>query len=348
MGTIDSARKPRLPWYDFSRLWSFNAYYNVVMGSRGTGKTFGAKVKGIKNAIHKGEEFIYLRRYKDELKFSRDGFFADVVAEGKFPEIDFKVDGNKGLWAPAYTADWDKRPWKVCVHFFALSVGGQIKSQSFPDVTLLIYDEFVIEKGNVQYLDNEVKKFNDFYSTIDRYKGKTRALFLSNSVSIMNPYFLAWNIEPKQDDDWMILKSGFIAVHFHKSAEFQEAVFATPFGKFIQGTEYADYAVGNQFLDNNDLMIASKTPEARYRWTLETLHGGYMSLWYDRQAYCWYAQRKRPKAEDIHTLDPAKVSPHKTLLINSDKHFSLVKTAFRHGRLFFDSPQTRNAFREVL
>src|SRR5690625_3595853 len=86
----------RLPWYDFSTLWSYNGFYNVVMGARGTGKTFGAKIKGIKDAIHKGHQFIYLRRYKNEIQFARDGFFADVVAEGYFPQYDFKVEGNKG------------------------------------------------------------------------------------------------------------------------------------------------------------------------------------------------------------------------------------------------------------
>lgn len=345
----------RLPWYDFSTLWSYNGFYNMVLGARGTGKTFGAKIKGIKDAIHKGTEFIYLRRYKDEIKFSKDGFFADVVAENKFPNIVFKVDGTKGYWDHKQDADYTgdevdpkDRDWKVCVHFFALSVGGQIKSQSFPNVTLLIYDEFVIEKGNIQYLPNEVKKFNDFYSTIDRYTGKTRALFLSNSVSIMNPYFLAWNIEPEPGEDWLLRSNGFIVIHFHKDEAFTNAVLATPFGRFIQGTDYADYAVGNTFADNNRLMIGEKTPDAQYRYSLETMSGGTMSIWYDRPHRVWYAQRKRPKQESVYTLDPANVSPSKTLMINSDQPLSVIKTAFRHGRLFFDAPQTRNAFRELL
>ena len=343
----------RLPWYDFSRLWSFNGFYNIVMGARGTGKTFGAKVKGIKDAVNKGHEFIYLRRYKEEIKFARDGFFADVVAEGVFPQYSFKVEGNKGFWDYA-SNDWMdddntvKRPWKVCVHFFALSVGGQIKSQSFPNVKLVIYDEFVIEKGHVQYIPNEVKKFNDFYSTIDRYRGDTRVLMLSNSVSIMNPYFLAWNIEPRKNEDWMILADGFLVVHFHRSDDFNQAVFQTPFGRFIEGTEYADYAVGNEFADNTDLMLGNKTPDAQYRYTIETVMGGTMSIWYDRQKSCWYAQRKRPKMENIFTLNVNNVSPHKTLWLNSDPLFSQLKSAFRHGRLFFDTAQTRNAFRELL
>ena len=350
--TDDSSR---LPWYDFSRLWSYNGFYNVVMGARGTGKTFGAKVKGIKDAIRKGHEFIYLRRYKEEIKFARDGFFADIVAENIFPDVVFKVDGNKGYWDWKQDADREglevpssERDWKLCVHFHALSVSGQIKSQSFPNVKLVIYDEFVIEKGHIQYIPNEVKKFNDFYSTIDRYRGDTRVLMLSNSVSIMNPYFLAWDIEPQSNQDWMILFDGFLVVHFHKDDEFNQAVFRTPFGKFIEGTEYAEYAVGNEFADNNDLMLGNKTPDAVYRYTVETISGGSMSIWYDRDKMCWYAQRKRPKMENIYTLNPHNVSPHKTLWLNSDPLFSQVKSAFRHGRLFFDTAQTRNAFRELL
>ena len=358
MTTVDKKRdrtddSSRLPWYDFSRLWSFNGYYNMVLGARGTGKTFGAKIKGIKDAINRGHEFIYLRRYKDEIKFAKDGFFADVVAENMFPGIDFKVDGNKGYWDYANHSNGEPkkdrdRDWKVCVHFFALSVGGQIKSQSFPNVKLIIYDEFIIEKGNVQYIGNEVKKFMDFYSTIDRYRGDTRALFLSNSVSIMNPYFLAWEIEPRDGEDWMILNDGFIVVHFHKSEQFSAAVMGTPFGRFIANTEYADYAVSNTFADNHDVMVAPKPPSAQYRFTLETVHGGVMSVWLDRDTRSWFAQRKRPKKEHILTLNTNNVSPKKTLVFANDLELSTIKTAFRHGKLWFDTSQTRNAFRELL
>lgn len=357
MSTINHvSESDRLPWYDYSKLWSYNGFYNAVLGARGTGKTFGAKIKGIKDAIHKGHEFIYLRRYKEELKFARDGFFADVIAENKFPGIVFKVDGNKGYWD--YATDEEKaggestnseHQWKVCVHFFALSVGGQMKSQSFPNVRLIIFDEFVLEKGFTQYIPNETKIFNEFYNTVDRYKGVTRVLFLSNSVSIMNPYFLSWDVEPRNTgDDWMILYDGFLVIHFHKSDAFSSAVLGTPFGRFISGTDYADYAVGNTFADNHDLLIGHKTPEAQYRLTIEMMFGGYMSIWYDRQESMWYAQRKRPRKENIYTLNPANVSPDKTLWLNNDPMLSRLKTAFRHGRLMFDAAQTRNAFREIL
>lgn len=337
-----------LPWYNFSRLFSYNAYFNCVLGSRGTGKTFGAKVKGIKDAINSGSEFIYLRRYKDELKFSRDGFFADIIKAEKFPDYDFKVDGNKGYFAHVDTRDMKKdRPWKVCVYFYALSQGGQIKSQSFPNVGLLIYDEFVIERGHIHYLPNEVQAFLNFYSTIDRNTGRCRVLMLSNSVSIMNPYFLAWNIEPQEGQEWIIKNNGFIAVHFDKSEAFIQAIYQTPFGKFIKDTDYSKYAVENKFKDNNDYLIELKPENARYRWTLETVESGTLSLWEDPQTRTWYAQRKRPKVEDIKTLNPDEASPHKTLLLPNDRFLQTVKTAFRHGNMRFDKAQSRNTFREL-
>src|SRR5699024_2808585 len=119
-----------------------------------------------------------------------------------------------------------------------------------------------------------------------------------------------------KNEDWMILFDGFIVVNFHQSDAFRGAVAATPFGKFIQGTEYGSYAVDNQFADNHDVMVAAKTPEAEYFYTLETVHGGVMSIWHDPVEYYWYAQRKRPKAEDIYTLNPNNVSPSKTLVLH--------------------------------
>lgn len=347
---MSTKTKQRLPWYDFSRLWSFNAQFNAVLGARGTGKTFGAKVKGIKDAIHKGHEFIYLRRFTDDIQETKESFFADIIAENIFPGIDFKVQGNKGFWDYATNNDAKdaKRPWKLCVHFFALSTGARRKSMSFPKVHLIIFDEFILDEGVTHYLPNEVNALMNFYSTVDRNTDRVRVLMLSNSVSIMNPYFLSWKVEPEDTQEWMILYDGFIAIHFHDSTEFAQAVYQTRFGQFIQGTQFGDYAVGNSFKDNHDLMIATKTPDARYMLTIETIHGGAMSIWLDRSTWTYYAQRKRPKQENIYTLDPHNVSPHRTLWIGSDPLLGTLKTAFRHGKMWFDAAQTRNAFRELL
>ena len=82
----------------FRQILSYNAVINMVMGARGLGKTYGAKRMVIKNMLEKGEQFIYLRRYRPELKGCKT-FFADISHE--FPEYEFRVHGNEAQYRGA-------------------------------------------------------------------------------------------------------------------------------------------------------------------------------------------------------------------------------------------------------
>ena len=341
--TTKTKASERLPFYNFNKIWSYNAYYNFVLGARGTGKTYGAKKKAIKDAINKGEQFIYLRRYKTEMTTARNTFFSDVKQD--FPAHEFKIQGNEAMM---------KRDgqWDTIGYFVSLSKAGSQKSVSYPRVTKIIFDEFILNEGAIRYLPDEAILFNEFYSTVDRYRGQVRVLFLANSVSIMNPYFLAWDIDYDPHSDWVVSHVSkstgrpFIVVHFHDSQVFAAKVFETPFGEFIKNTDYANYAVGNQFQDYDANLIAKKSSEADYVMTVETKAGTF-SVWKNRQDNKWFVQEKLPEQQVIFTLMPNNMSESKILLYTSDKIFQSVKTAFRQGRLLFDTPVSRNAFREI-
>ena len=53
-------------YYNYDQLWSRNGTFNFVTGARGLGKTYGAKLFCIRNALRNGDQFIYLRRYNTE------------------------------------------------------------------------------------------------------------------------------------------------------------------------------------------------------------------------------------------------------------------------------------------
>lgn len=363
----------KLRYYDYAKLFSFNATYNFLVGGRGLGKTFGAKVKATKDAVNttrfettkqtvwksdtkaveqavhavmNGDQFIYLRRYKPELRLARDTFFADF--QHKFHRMDFRVQGIEAQMSPIKYRNTKGRPWATIGYFIALVNGQSYKSVAFPNVKLIIFDEFIIEKGALHYLPDEAKVFNNFYSTVDRYQDKTRVLFLANSVAINNPYFIEYGIDPRHADEngFIRLFNGFMLCHFPDSKEFESDVYKTAFGQFIEGTEYADYAVSNKFADNADSLIRTKSENAKYFFTLECLTGTF-SIWYDVKRNEYYAQAKRPGQENIFTLVRDKMDDNKTLMTFSDKPLGDLRTAFRHARLWFDKPSTRNAFLEV-
>lgn len=355
---MTSSVAKKRPYYDYTPILSYNAIYNFLVGGRGIGKTYGIKRRSIKRAIDYGHQFIYVRRYKTEMVPSRQTFFADVEAE--FPDHEFKVNGNMAMVAKfvnpenyASEADYKKatkdRDWSTIGYFVSLSTAQTQKSVSYPKVRTVIFDEFIIEKGSFHYLPDEADVFNNFYSTVDRARTKdeVQVFFLANSVSIMNPYFLKYGIRPDQLPELSTSHNRFILTHFPDSKEFAKSVFETRFGKFIEGTDYADYAVGNTFKDANDEMVGFKPSSADYIFTLETKQGMF-SVWYDPRKIDYYMQRKRPKGnEQIFTIVPEKMSAEKTLMTFQDKPLAILRTSFRQGRAIFDAPETRNAFIEI-
>ena len=349
MAAPNAFKKATAPFYRYGDLFSRNAVFNVVIGPRGDGKTYGAKEHVIKNAITKGEQFILLRRFKTELG-TRTSFFDDIARNmlKRFPGYAFRVQGLEAQMLPPGSTTAEGKPKWVTIGFFvALSNSQQKKSVSYSRVTTVIFDEFIIDKGALHYLPNETKALLDFYITVDRYQERCRVIMISNTVSIMNPYFIEWNIRPGKDAEWITKGDGFVCVHLIRDNAFAREVKKTRVGKFIEGTEYADYAVDGVFLDNNMEMLRPKTPEARYYATIETSTGTF-SWWIDYITGFFYIQEKRPKVETVWTMLPERMSEEKYLMLSNDKSLMKLRSAFSRGRLFFSSAQARNAFVGVM
>lgn len=334
----------RHPYYNYSRVLSCNGVYNFVVGGRGLGKTYGAKRKAIRDALRKGDQFIYLRRYRTELGTARGTFFADI--EHEFPDYDFRVNGYLAEAAPVDTREDKKRRWQTIGFFVALSTAQTQKSVAFPRVKTIIFDEFIIENGALHYLQDETTIFNNFYSTVDRWTDKTRAFFLANSVSIMNPYFLKYEIRPDEGKDLVIRDNGFIVAHFPDAENFQSSVYETKFGRFIAGTEYAQYAVGNTFSDNHDGLIEDKTAHSKYRFSLETANGTF-SVWIDQRNNEYFIQEKLPGSQLMFTMLPERMADGKVLMRYTDPPLAHLRSAFNMARISFDKPSTRNTFAEI-
>lgn len=338
--------KPRKahPYYKYDKLFSYNATYNFVVGGRGIGKTYGAKKRAIVNAIRRSEMFIYLRRYKTELSAARDTFFSDIQQE--FKGYDFRLKSNIAQMSPVKDRDNKRREWHNIGYFFALSTAQSLKSVSFPTVTLIIFDEFILERGAFHYLPNEAIVFNNFYSTVDRNQDKTKVLFLANSVSIMNPYFIEYDVRPNTNNAFIVKYQGFVVCHFIDSENFSRSVYETAFGRFIQNTEYAKFAVGNEFADNNDNLLALKTSRAKYLFTLEC-RTGIFSVWHDSVTSDYFIQDKLPKDNVTFTLLSDKMDTNKILVNFNDPQLSYLRSAFKQAKVVFDKPSTRNTFAEI-
>lgn len=315
-------------WYDPHALLSHNALFNFVIGNRGAGKTYSFKRWAIKTFLKTGAQFIYLRRYKTEFADFKN-FFADIMHE--FPDEEFEVKGRN-----VYING------KLAGYGIPLSTALTRKSVSYHEVDKIGFDEFVIDSKVIHYLNNEVGHFLEFYETVARMRDNVRVVFLSNAVSVVNPYFLYWNMRPKQNRRFT--RYGHMLIEFVKNQDFIDAKYKTRFGQIIQNTKYGDYAVENEFLKDNNHFVEKKTGNARFEFAI-IFNGQKYGFWTDyKEGLCFVSDDYDPSSTLVFALTDSEHKPN-VMLIKSASRSHLLKgaiQAYEGGWLRFENIQVKN------
>lgn len=229
-------------WWNINKTLSYNCLFNFIVGNRGGGKTFGCKDYALKRFLKHRENFVYMRRYDNELKLNTN-IWRDISRF--YPDEELTQKGQ------TYSVNSD-----VAGNGFSLSLADKYKSVSYDGVTTIIFDEFIIENPKSGYLKDEVIKFLDAYETIARMRD-VRVFFLANAVSIINPYFTYWDLEYPTEPGFY--RKGDILVERVENQEYISAKQKTRFGKLTLNSEYQKYSLQNQFLMDSNSFISRKT-----------------------------------------------------------------------------------------
>ena len=326
-------------WYDYSKVLSYGkAMFIYIIGERGVGKTYGSKKWCINKFIKKGEQFIYLRRYKTELKESAgdtDKFFKALYNE--FPDHKFQINGNKIIC--------DK---KTMGYTMALSTANILKSTSFDGVTTIIFDEFIIDKGCYHYLQNEVEQLLDLVETVARLRN-IRVIFLGNAISITNPYFTYFNLTLPYNSDIKTFKNGLILVNYIKNEQYRKVKHESNFGQLIEGTAYSKYAIDNEFLRDSKAFIKKKSKEAKHYFCLKYKNRMF-GFWLDHKTSIIYVSNDYdPLCPIKFTVDTDDHDEQTVLLaLRTSHYFKTVITHYRMGMLCFENQQIKGLIMQIL
>lgn len=188
-------RKKDTPkYYSLDNILSKNADYNIIFGERSNGKTYAALKYGIERYINTGEQMAYIRRWREDLRGKRaENLFTNHVANGLIEEL---TDGKfnevfylSNKWFLSYyDKDKNKRyPDSIPFCFgFCLSEQEHEKSSSYPNVTTIVFDEFLTRRI---YLPDEFMLYMNLLSTIIRQRDNVKVFMLGNTVNKFCPYF---------------------------------------------------------------------------------------------------------------------------------------------------------------
>lgn len=315
-------------YYSPHKLLSYDRILNFVIGARGIGKSYAMKKHPINRFIKHGEQFIYIRRYKPELK-KIGNYFNDI--KNDFPDHDFKVKGRE------FFIDGKIAGWAI-----QLSAWQSEKSNAYPNVTTMVYDEFIREKDNSGYLPNEVEALLNFMDTVFRGRDNVRCICLSNAVSVVNPYFRYFKLVPNINKRFNAYED--IVIEIPDSVDFSEERRKTKFGRLIDGTEYGAMSLDNEFVNDSDVFIDRRTPNSKFQFSI-TFKGLTMGVWVDVQQGVMYLSEDNDPSTKHHYVLTKDDMTENTLLISGWKtHFHLRKLgfAFKNGYLRFDNITVRS------
>ena len=184
-------------YYSPEKIDKENATYNIIFGERSNGKTTSILMKIIKNYVETGKQGAILRRWYDDFKGKNGPAMFDGVVE-----MEYIRQVTNGLWDSVYyfglrwylarTITNEKGERKLEHHDepfaygFALTRMEHDKSVSYPNITTIMFDEF-ITRG--YYLPDEFVIFMNVVSTIVRQRDDVKIYMLGNTVNMYCPYF---------------------------------------------------------------------------------------------------------------------------------------------------------------
>lgn len=180
-------------YYDITNLLATKAQYMILLGQRANGKSYQAKLTVLENAYKNNKWFVYLRRYKADVKTKAvEAYFADMpiekITKGEYTglcawngSIYFTVLNDKSESVKALEIG------KYC----ALNEAERYKSWAFVDFDYVLYEEFITDNA---YLPEEPTRLQQFISTVARNKALT-VFLIGNTLSRVCPYFSEWCLE---------------------------------------------------------------------------------------------------------------------------------------------------------
>jgi len=323
-------------YWDINETKSYNALFNFIVGTRGCGKSYGCKVDAINDFIKNGNQFVWVRRYDSELDDFKTLFFSDIME--LYPNDIMEYTGYKFYINGV-----------VMGYAIPLSISMKKKSSSYHNVNKIIFDEFIIDKGNNHYIKNEVQLFLDLCETIMRMRDIKYVMLIANAITFTNPYFLKFNVQPPTNKK-LIKKTGDLLIQYAQNVEFIEAKKKTRFGRFIAGTEFAEYSIENKFLRDNDDFIKKPSGNSRYLFTLKGggLKFGVYHFLDDNMIYV--TKNYDATFRIVYTTLLDNHEPNTLLLkgLNGSPLFKIFIEGFKTGLVYFDCIQTKNIALESL
>ena len=173
-------------WVNWEYITGMNRAFTMVVGARGTGKTYGL----FKYLITRKIPFIYLRRLQAQLDMSKTASGNPFNKVGR--DLGLNIIPRKKSKICEFIDDEEN----VIAVGAALSTVSTIRGFDLSAYTVIVFDECIPMIGE-RPIKNEFDAFLNFYETVNRNREIEGGLpvscyMLGNANQLINPYFSGW------------------------------------------------------------------------------------------------------------------------------------------------------------
>ena len=191
-------------YWNILKILGFKADFNLVIGQRGNGKTFGVLKHFLELYKKTKKRFCYIRRWDEDVKaFRMEQLFAPFrnILDELFGE-EFTIQYKQHKF---YLVNGNGTKIDCIGYVLSLSSSHHTKSIAYTNVGNILYDEFIRMSGE-QELKDELSRFDKKLSTIIRGDNTNVVIWmLANTVSKYSPYFLRFGIDINKVEQGTIL-----------------------------------------------------------------------------------------------------------------------------------------------
>lgn len=192
-------------YWNIQKILGLHCDYNLVIGQRGNGKTYGCLKYFLEFYKKTKKRFCYIRRWDEDIKAYRmEQLFApfrNLIDELFGEEYSIQYRNHK-----FYLVNGNGTKVDTIGYVLSLSSSHHTKSISYTNVGNILYDEFIRMAGE-QELKDELSRFDNTLSTIIRGDNTNVVIWmLANTVSKYSPYFLRFGIDINKVDQGSIIK----------------------------------------------------------------------------------------------------------------------------------------------
>lgn len=356
MGIIKKPKQKE--YYRLTEILKHDALYNIPLSERNVGKSYAVKERCLTNSYNSDSEFVYLRRFdRDVTSSTVENYFGDMpisIITGQ--EYSAITTWRGSIYFCNYDENGKVKRGKKIGYYLALNNDERTKSQAFPNVTDIIYEEFVTNKI---YLPDEPNRLQGLVSTIFRERNG-KVWLIGNTITRICPYFIEWQLcniprqKPGTIDDYYFSREDSngneittkISVEFCKTFDSQSRMFFGTSAKSIAGGEWEtkDMAKLSGEYRDYDMLYEVEFFDCGFTFILQLL----MSKIGDLVIYCYPKTRQKRNVERKITTNFSEnrlTTPNFNVKIRAERK---MKDLFNLGKICYSDNLTGTDFEQVL